>query len=105
MTDRKRSPLPEDYQFGDARPVTPGRLFHRGAFPFVWRRPSENAAAQLKARANPDTWNDVLDALPRFPMRKYRDVTDPVTGHTSRVFEPSRFIPFEHWNVIEGEKH
>lgn len=51
----------------------------------------------------PPTVSEFLDGLPRMAMRKFRDVTDPVTGHTSRVFEPSRWQPCA-WNVIEGEQ-
>lgn len=48
------------------------------------------------------TLPELIDALPGLPLRPSHLVTDPTTGHTERIYEPSRFEP---WNVIEGEEH
>jgi len=37
---------------------------------------------------------------PRVPARPYQTFTDPSTGHTTRVYQTERFVP---WNTIEGD--
>jgi hypothetical protein len=46
------------------------------------------------------TLEELLVALPPLPTRPCQVFTDPSTGHTTRLYETERFVP---WNVIEGE--
>lgn len=100
MTDRKREPLPEGYQFGDALKLT--RTYDhdftsvrvgdavRVRIPYQWRAPHLNAAEQLK-RTRP------LNALDN--LRSYSTFAASLDGGmTANDDKP------KHWNTIEDHE-
>jgi len=42
-----------------------------------------------------DYWRDIIYGMPPVPSVEYELVTDPKTGHTTRVEKPRKLIPWE----------